>query len=119
VLATAAHDGALEDVSWWLQSPGVGERAERPGLRCSEQQLATSARWTPPQCGESRRRAMGFEGGVFMLGGLFYEALSGGGVLPPAAQRGALCVREARQYAASRLLADRTDDPLGAPAAPP
>ena len=78
---------------------------------CADTLEGRSARWTPPECAESRRRVMGPEGDVFMLGGLLYEALSGGRVLPPATQWGALCVHESRQFALPRLLADRTDDP--------
>lgn len=78
---------------------------------CAHTREERSARWTPPECAERQCRATSPAGDVFMLGGLLYEALSGGGVLPPAAQWGALCVHEARQYALPRLLADRTDDP--------
>lgn len=46
---------------------------------------STPGRWRPPELDSGDGYHLGPEGDVFMLGGLIYEALSGGRVLPPAA----------------------------------
>lgn len=54
--------------------------AERPGM---VPRSAPSA-WRPPELDVSNGYQLGPNGDVFMLGGLVYEALSGGRLLPPA-----------------------------------
>ncbi len=48
---------------------------------------------------------------VFMLGGLLYQALTGGRYLPPAREWAGACVHESDEHALWRVLADVTDDP--------
>jgi len=69
--------------------------------------LAGEWPWRPPELGRGDVRAAVPASDVFMLGGLIYEALSGGRLLPPASRWPASTVHERPEYSLRRY----TDDP--------
>lgn len=65
-------------------------------------------RWRPPELGVGLDADLhGPAGDVFMLGGLVYQALSGGRVLPPACHWDGACVHRRPEY----TLTQDSDDP--------
>lgn len=62
--------------------------------------------WRPPELDAGNGYTMGAEGDIFMLGGLVFQAITGGRFLPPARDWGAACVHERTAFTLRRDTAD-------------
>lgn len=85
---------------------GLARPAGFPARPGSDDGAVSGAwRWRPPELDSGGEETPACD--VFMLGGLIYEALSGGRFLPPAAEWGGEWPHEQPEYSLPRLSGDR------------